>query len=88
VGKPKTLSEAELEDIVDKVYDASSHMGSKCVTIQKMMNSNVTNAFDMVNLLQLKGFIMAGRLTVPGNANGIKVEQGDGCVRIIVGTKR
>ena len=50
------------------------------------MTSNASNAFQVAEFLKARGFIIGGRLTVSGATKGVKVDAGESCIEVTIGT--
>ena len=62
-----------------------THNKLNCVQIRKTSNSNVTNAFKIAELLKARGYIISGRIVIPGNLKGMKITTQSGCIQLTIG---
>lgn len=83
----KTLNEEAMADILLKIKSekARTNNTSNCVQIQKTRDSNVENAFSIAKYLHDHGFIISGRLTVPQEFEGVRVDAKSSCIRLTIG---
>lgn len=91
IKKPKppvTLSPQYINKIVNAVKaEKSKHADvSNCVQVRKASGSNVDNAFKIAEYLKSNGFIISGRMTIPSNQKGIRINTSGSCISVTVGS--
>ena len=88
VVEKKTLTSAQMQDVVDRLNSKRSESGSKmkCVKIRQTASSNVSNGFKIADVLKSNGYIISGRETVSSKVKGILVSGGSDCLLVTVGS--
>ncbi|MDB5249864.1 MAG: hypothetical protein JWQ40_4258 [Segetibacter sp.] len=90
VEKPvlKQLSQQKMAEILNKIQSEKNKNknASNCIQIQKTNTSNVENAFAIAKFLNSNGFIISGRLTVPGSQEGFHIEAVGSCIKLTIGS--
>ncbi len=84
---PIHLSNEKMLQVIKKIGAEKKRTVNQlnCVQIRKTSNSNVTNAFKIAELLKSRGYIISGRIVIPGNQKGIKITTQSGCIQLTIG---
>lgn len=84
----KTLSEAEMMDIVNSIVTdpTTNNNPSSCIRVMQSVDSNIKNAFDIIPLLMAKGFIISERGYTKEAFDKVKVDHSKPCISLTIGT--
>ena len=84
----QTLSDAQMTEIMNGLLaeKARLSMTSKCVKVRKTNDSNVENAFAIVNQLKSKGFIISGREVTGKPVKRYTISSTGDCLVVTIGT--
>lgn len=84
----RQLTRADMNSVLRNISSEKARLNNKsnCVQIRKTVTSNVENAFKLAEFLSRSGYIISGRETVSGTIDKIKIDAGEGCIKVTVGT--
>jgi hypothetical protein len=84
---PIHLSNEKMLQLIKRIgaEKKRTHNKLNCVQVRKTSNSNVTNAFKIAELLKARGYIISGRIIIPGNQKGMKITTQSGCIQLTIG---